>query len=53
MGIAVGDVDGNGLADVVIDFGSGGLWQLMNSTTWIQLHGASPEGIVSGNVDGQ
>jgi hypothetical protein len=43
--IGTGDLDGNGKADVVVDFGSQyGLWAYMNNTTWQLLHSFSPEG---------
>ena len=48
---ATGDIDGNGQADVVVDFGAIGLWALVNNASWIQLH-TVPEGLAAGNLDG-
>jgi hypothetical protein len=37
--LATGDVDGNGMADLAFDFGSGiGLYLLRNSAVWTPLH---------------
>ncbi|MCR4290996.1 MAG: putative Ig domain-containing protein [Candidatus Scalindua sp.] len=39
--------------DVIIDFGvSYGIWSWMNNSTWVQLHGISPETITTGDIDG-
>ncbi|MFQ5965289.1 MAG: RHS repeat-associated core domain-containing protein, partial [Candidatus Scalinduaceae bacterium] len=39
--------------EAIIDFGSGlGIWVVMNNSTWIKLHSASPESITIGDVDG-
>ena len=49
----VADVDGSGVDDVVVDFGASfGVWGLLDLTTWLSVHGASPESMVAGDVDG-
>jgi hypothetical protein len=49
--LAIADLDGNGQDDVVLDFGSTwGLWAFMNDTTWIQIHGTSPQGLTVGTL---
>jgi hypothetical protein len=48
-----GDLDGNGQAEVIIDFGPGyGLWVWQNNSTWRQLHALSAMQMATGNVDG-
>ena len=43
------DVDGNGIDDVVIDFGAAyGVWEYVNGSTWQQLHWLSPETMTAG-----
>ncbi len=45
--------DGSGRDDAVIGFAPGlGTWKWMNDSTWVALHGLSPEVMVSGNLDG-
>ena len=51
--MAVADLDGNGIDDVVIDFGATvGLWRWMNDSQWVKLHGQSPEVMATGDLDG-
>jgi hypothetical protein len=50
---AIGDVDGNGTEDVILDFPGYGVWALLNNRTWVQLHGLNASAIVAGDVDGQ
>ena len=52
--MVVGDIDGNGQDDVIIDFGPAvGLWALMNNTLpFVGLSGFSPEAMVVGDIDG-
>ena len=38
-----GDMDGNGIDEVIIDFGSSyGVWVHLNDTSWVQLRSLSP-----------
>lgn len=47
------DVDHNGLADTVMDFGDGsGIWALLDSGAWKPLHGASAKWMVVADIDG-
>ena len=47
-----GDLDGNGLDDLVVDFGSAsGLRVWMNHATWRPLHALSPRHMVVGDLD--
>jgi hypothetical protein len=39
-------------SDVVIDFGVIGLWARMNDVSWLKLGNASPDQLVTGDVDG-
>lgn len=51
--ISVGDLDGNGVDDLVIDFGSPhGLWAFRNKSTWVPLHAVSPTRVTVGDLDG-
>ena len=40
--IVTADLDGNGKAEVIINFGAAGLWEYANNTDWIQLHTVEP-----------
>lgn len=47
------DINHNGLADTVIDFGGGlGIWAWQDDGTWKQLHGTSANWILAGDIDG-
>ena len=47
-----GDLDGNGRAELIIDFGDPyGLW-VWNNGTWSQLHGVSPDSMITADLDG-
>ena len=47
------DIDHNGVADTVIDFGSGlGIWALLDSGAWKPLHGIGAKWIVAADIDG-
>lgn len=37
--------------DVLVDFGSAGLWAFTNNSNWAQLHGLNPESIVTGEFN--
>jgi hypothetical protein len=46
-------MDGNGRADLVIDFGPAcGLWTFRNNTDWTSLHGLTAEGFLVTDRDG-
>ncbi len=41
------------MPELIVEFGTGlGVWVRRNATTWNQLHGASPDNIVNGDLDG-
>ena len=47
-----GDLDGNGLDDLVVNFGDGvGVWAWMNHATWTFIHSLSPSQMVTGDFD--
>ncbi len=47
------DVNRNGLADTVIDFGAGmGIWALLDNGTWQPIHGTSAKWIIVADMDG-
>ena len=39
------------MSDLVIDFGSVGVWVRQNGTTWWQLHTLTSEGITTGDLN--
>jgi hypothetical protein len=47
-GITIGDLDGNGHHDVIIDFGGLGTWSYDDAGGWQQLHAFNPKGFVAG-----
>ena len=50
--IVIGDLDGNGIDEVVIDFGIAyGLWVRFNNASWVPLHALSPSRIATGDLD--
>jgi len=50
--MVTGDVDNNGLDEVIIDFGATyGIWIRMNNSSWSQLHSLSPDSMVTGDMD--
>ena len=50
--VTAADVDGNGLDDVVVDFGAAyGVWLWLNHATWVPLHGSSPTDVAVGDLD--
>ncbi|MGE3511986.1 MAG: phospholipase D family protein, partial [Vicinamibacterales bacterium] len=51
--MVAGDIDGNGIDELVMDFKSGGgLWILWNNATWSQLHAASAVAMNIGDLNG-
>ncbi len=46
------DVNGNDQDDLIIEFGTPGIWLYYNDNSWIKLHKRSPEIITSGDVNG-
>ncbi len=51
--LARGDVDGNGVPDLVLDFGPGvGVWIWKNHATWMQLHNLSASHVAVVDVHG-
>jgi len=45
--LAAGDIDGNGYADLIVDFGAPyGIWVMRDGTTWSQLHQFSAEALI-------
>jgi len=50
--MTTGDMDGNGLDEVIIDFGSPyGIWIWLNNSTWVKLHSLSAESMITGYLD--
>jgi hypothetical protein len=49
--LAVGDLDGNGKDDLIVDFGGAGLWVRYNNATWMKLHNASTQDLAAGGFD--
>ena len=45
------DLDGNGRADLLLNFPGYGIWVLMNNSNWVQLNQLNAEAIVAGHVD--
>lgn len=41
--LVIGDLDGSGIDDIVVDFGPGGVWILQNGGGWVLGHETSPE----------
>jgi hypothetical protein len=51
--MVTGDLDGNGLDDLVVDFGATyDVWVWTNHATWTPLKGLSPTRMVTGDLDG-
>jgi probable HAF family extracellular repeat protein len=49
---ATADLDGNGLDDLVVDFGAYGVYAWMNQAAWMFVHPANPTQMSSGDFDG-
>jgi hypothetical protein len=50
--IVTGDLDGNGIDEIVVDFGTVyGAWIRMNNAGWIQLTSDSPSYMAAGDLD--
>jgi len=47
-----GNVGGGAQDEVILDFGASGIWIWKNNSFWVKLHSASPQTMVSGNIDG-
>jgi hypothetical protein len=51
QGLVLADMDGNGIDEVLIDFGAGvGLWAYVNDAVWALVHGLSPESMAVGRL---
>src|SRR5262249_7183796 len=50
--MATGDLDGNGKAELVVDFPGRGVWVLANNTSWSRLQAQNATNIVVGDLDG-
>jgi hypothetical protein len=50
--IVTGDLDNNGIDEVILDFGAAGIWVRVNNSSWSQLHTANPTRMVTGDLDG-
>ena len=48
--IVTADLDGNGQADVLVNFGAAGLWEHANNAAWRRLHTLSPGEIAVGRI---
>ncbi|KHD06181.1 hypothetical protein PN36_19730 [Candidatus Thiomargarita nelsonii] len=48
----IGDIDGTGIDDLILDFSGYGLWTLKNFYTWMHLHSLSVEGMITGDLNG-
>lgn len=49
--VVTGDLDGNGIDEVIGAYGDLGLWVHWNNVGWLQLHPQSPAQMVVGDVD--
>jgi hypothetical protein len=50
--MAAGDIDGNGISDLVVDFPGAGLWIWMNNSYWVFLHPLDVDQLVVADLDG-
>ena len=51
LGLSAGDLDGNSIDDLLVDFGTGGLWGRYNNATWLKLHNDSPDDFLTARLD--
>jgi hypothetical protein len=50
--MTTGDLDGNGINELIVDFGEGlGLWVKWNGGEWAHLHNKTAIGLVTGDLD--
>ena len=47
-GITIGDVNGNGHDEAIIDFAGAGLWSYEDLSGWQQVHTLNPKAIATG-----
>ncbi len=50
--MTTGELDANGLADLVVTFPGAGVWAYMNNSTWAQLHPLDATRLAAGDLDG-
>jgi len=50
--MTVADIDGNGVDDLIVDFGTNGLYAGMNLSNWVSLHKYNPRSVTAGDLDG-
>jgi hypothetical protein len=51
-GFVTADMDGNGIDEVVADFGVSGIWIRRNNGPWEWLHDGNPNRMAAGDLDG-
>ena len=51
MAIAIGDIDDNGVDDVIVALPGKGTWRWMNNTVFLKLHNKVADVIVAGDLD--
>jgi len=52
LNMATADVDGDGLAEIVVNFPGAGIWMLSNGTIWTRLHPFNASDMAAGDLDG-
>ena len=50
--MTAGDFDGNGKADLIVDFAGFGIWNYSNNSAWAQVHPLNASHLAAGDVDG-
>jgi Fibronectin type III domain/FG-GAP repeat len=51
--MTTGDLDGNNVNEIIVDFGPAlGIWIRWNGTTWASLHGQTTSGMITADLDG-